>query len=165
VVSKFDIAKGVATSKALVVDTGGATIVGRGKIMLGSEKLDMYLDPRAKDTNLVKLAIPMTVGGTLASPSIAPDPAAVAKGATGAVVETVKGGGAVGAVAGLVTGTKSGGETTTGTTGCGTVAEAAPTASTGGAAQKPTQLDAPANQPKQKTKEGVGDVLKGLVPN
>ena len=47
-VTKFDIAKGVATSKVLAMDTNGATIHGSGKINLGSEKLDMKLDPAAK---------------------------------------------------------------------------------------------------------------------
>src|SRR5262249_48102403 len=107
-VSKFDIANGLATSKALVVDTNGATIVGSGKVMLDSEKLDMHLDPSAKQTNLVNLAIPVNVGGTLANPNVLPDPAALAKTATGALsgVTGSSGGtgGTVGALTGLVTG-------------------------------------------------------------
>src|SRR5262249_15029078 len=112
VVSKFDIAKGRATSKALVVDTTGATIVGSGRVMLDSEALDMRLDPTAKQTNLVKVAIPMKVGGTLASPSVLPDPAALAKNATGAVSGAV--GGTAGALTGLVTGDTSSGAAASG---------------------------------------------------
>src|SRR5262249_16777300 len=107
-VSKFDIVKGLATSKALVVDTDGATIVGGGKVMLDSEKLDMRLNPTTKQANLVNLAIPVNVGGTLANPNVLPDPAALAKTATGALsgVTGSSGGtgGTVGALTGLVTG-------------------------------------------------------------
>src|SRR5215470_7088804 len=110
VVSKFDIAKGLATSKALVVDTNGATIVGGGKVMLDSEKLDMHLDPTAKQTNLVNLAIPVKVGGTLANPNVLPDPAGLAKSATGALSGVAgTAGNAAGALTGVLTGNTSGG--------------------------------------------------------
>jgi uncharacterized protein involved in outer membrane biogenesis len=161
-VSKFDIARGVATSKALVVDTGGATIVGSGKIMLDSEKLDMHLDPTAKQVNLANLAIPVNVGGTLASPRVLPDPTALAKGATGAIAGAVSSGGAVGALTGLVTGSTSGGAATAGG-GCGT---AAATPATAAPAKQPTAPNAPAEQLLQGTQKSKGDVgkaLKGLL--
>jgi uncharacterized protein involved in outer membrane biogenesis len=163
VVSKFDIVKGVATSKALAVDTGGATIVGSGKIMLDSEKLDMHLDPTAKQANLANLAIPMIVGGTLASPSVVPDPVALAKGATGAVAGAVTGGGTVGAVAGLVVGSADAGSAPAGGGGCGAGA-AAPAAATAEPAQKLPVPELPAKVDTKKATEGVGDALKGLLP-
>jgi uncharacterized protein involved in outer membrane biogenesis len=163
VVSKFDIVKGVATSKALAVDTGGATIVGSGKIMLDSEKLDMYLDPTAKQANLANLAIPMMVGGTLASPSVVPDPVALAKNATGTVAGAVTGGGAVGAVAGLVVGSADSGAAPAGGGGCGAAA-AAPAAATAEPAQKLPVPELPAKVDTKKATEGVGDALKGLLP-
>lgn len=101
-VIRFDFANGLATSKGLVVDTNGATIVGDGDIHLDSEKLDMRFDPSAKETNLVNLAIPVLVRGTLASPSVAPDPAALAQGIAGVAVGTATGG-VFGALAGLAT--------------------------------------------------------------
>jgi len=168
-VSKFDIAKGLATSRALVVDTDGATIVGSGKVMLDSEKLDMHLDPTAKQTNLVNLAIPVKVGGTLASPNVIPDPAALAKSATGALAGVAgNGGNGAGAFTGLLTGnTNSGGAAKpAGASGCGTVAAATPAAP---AAAQPAAPSSPADQllqDTQKNKGGdVGKTLKGLLGN
>jgi hypothetical protein len=115
-VVRFDFKDGLATSTGLVVDTNGATIVGSGDIRLDSEKLDMRADPSAKETNLVNLAIPVIIGGTLASPSVAPDPAALAKGVAGAAVGAATGAGVFGALAGLTgTGGASGGSTSAAT--------------------------------------------------
>jgi hypothetical protein len=113
-VVRFDFKDGLATSTGLVVDTNGATIIGSGDIHLDSEKLDMRADPSAKETNLVNLAIPVIIGGTLASPSVAPDPAALAKGVAGAAVGAATGAGVFGALAGLTgTGGTSGGSAAT----------------------------------------------------
>jgi uncharacterized protein involved in outer membrane biogenesis len=171
-VTQFDIAKGVATAKALALDTNGATIHGSGNINLGNEKLDMHLDPQAKQTNLVRIAIPVNVGGTLASPSVMPDPAALVKGATGALVGTAEGGGdAVGALTGLVTGATGGGTAQPAAAsggGCGATAAAAP-AATAAPAQQPaapeSAVDQVIKQGTEKSKEGVGDALKGLLGN
>ena len=160
VVSKFDIAKGVATSKALVVDTSGARIVGSGKIMLDSEKLDMHLDPQAKLASLANLAIPVNVGGTLANPSVLPDAAGAAKGA---ISKTVSGGGAVaGALTGLVTGNSGSGGTAASSGGCGATAGASEAPATAAPAQQPTASKS--QQGTQKTKGGVGKVLNNLLP-
>jgi len=166
VVSKFDIAKGLATSKALVIDTNGATIVGDGKVMLDSEKLDMHLDPKAKQTNLVNLAVAVNVGGTLASPSVLPDPTALAKNATGALAGvTGNGGGAAGALTGLVTGNTSGGAAKPAVAGggCGSVAAGETPAAT--APAQPAAPSSPADQLLQGTpkKKDVGNTLKGLL--
>ncbi len=90
-VSEFGIAKGQATSKALVLDTNGATILGSGGIDLGSERLNMRFDPSAKQTNLASLAIPVKVGGTLAKPSVTPDPGKIAENVVGTVVGAPQG--------------------------------------------------------------------------
>jgi uncharacterized protein involved in outer membrane biogenesis len=160
IVSKFDIAKGVATSKALVIDTKGATIVGSGKIMLDSEELNLQLDPSAKETSLAKLAIPINVGGTLASPSVRPDPAGIAKGATGAVAGAVSGG--AGALTGLVTGDTSGGSAAS-AGGCSVAATTPATSATEAPNQEPAVSNSPAEQGTKKTKESVGKTLKGLL--
>ena len=166
VASKFDIAKGLATSKVLVVDTTGATIVGSGKVMLDSEKLDMRLDPTAKQANLVKVAIPVKVGGTLANPNVLPDPAGLAKSATGALAGAAgNGGDAAGALTGLLTGDTSGGSAKpSGAAGCGSVAEGTTAAP---AATAPTQPAAPSSgtDQLQKGTEDVGKKLKGLLGN
>jgi uncharacterized protein involved in outer membrane biogenesis len=85
VVSRFSVKSGLATADALVADTPGAVILGSGRVMLDSEKLDLRLDPTAKQVNLANLAVPVRVGGTLASPSVSPDPEALAAKAAGAV--------------------------------------------------------------------------------
>jgi uncharacterized protein involved in outer membrane biogenesis len=162
VVSKFDIARGVATSKALVLDTSGATIVGSGKIMLDSEKLDIRLNPEVKQASLANLAIPVNVGGTLASPSVLPDPAGLAKDATGALAGAVSGG--AGALTGLVTGKSSGGTTASGG-GCSAGTPAPATTAAPG--QQPAAPNPPAGQQIQGTEKTKGDVekvLKGLLP-
>jgi hypothetical protein len=150
-----------------VVDTTGATIVGSGKVMLDSEKLDMHLDPTAKQTNLVNVAIPVEVGGTLANPNVLPDPAALAKTATGALSGvTGNGGDAAGALTGMLSGNTSGGTAKpAGTAGCGTAAAT----TTAPAATAPAQQQAPsspADQLLQGTKKkDVGNTLKGLLGN
>jgi AsmA family protein len=166
-VSKFDIAKGLATSKALVVDTNGATIVGSGKVMLDSEKLDMRLDPTAKQTNLVNLAIPVKVGGTLANPNVLPDPAGLAKSATGALAGVAgNSGDTAGALTGLLTGNTSGGGAAqpAGSSGCGTVAAATPAEPAAAAPAQPATPSSPTDQ-LQKGTEDVGKKLKGLLGN
>ncbi|HEX6103590.1 MAG TPA: AsmA family protein [Alphaproteobacteria bacterium] len=90
-VSEFGIAKGQATAKALVLDTNGATILGSGGIDLRSERLDLRFDPNAKQTNLANLAVPVKVGGTLANPSVVPDPGKIAENVVGTVVGAPQG--------------------------------------------------------------------------
>ncbi len=87
VVSRFSITGGLAESTALVIDTNGATILGTGTVDLRSEVPDIGLVPNAKQTNLANLAIPVRIGGTLADPSVGPDPQAMAAG----LVSTVGG--------------------------------------------------------------------------
>lgn len=88
-VSRFDIKKGIADSTALVFDTERMSVVGEGKINLKSEKLDLSLKPMPKEgvgssglgkisMSLGELAKPFKLGGTLAEPSLALDPAQAA---------------------------------------------------------------------------------------
>ncbi|MCP5367347.1 MAG: AsmA family protein [Hyphomicrobiales bacterium] len=93
----FDIKKGQADARALVVETGGISVIGEGGIDLAQEKLDLSIDPKAKSVSLVKVAmIPVDVGGTLASPSVKPNVGAAAvgvvTGAVGTVTDVAKGG-------------------------------------------------------------------------
>jgi hypothetical protein len=135
--------------------------------MLDSEKLKIYLDPTAKQANLANLAIPVIIGGTLASPSVAPDPAALAKGAAGAVTGMVPGAGsevgagAVGAVTGLVTGKSDSSAAPVSSGGCGA---AAATPAAGTAEPHPPVPEQPAKAVKEKTKEKAKDALKELLP-
>lgn len=177
VVSKFDISKGLATSKQLTIDTESVTIQGKGTINLGTEQLDLYLDPSPKAAAVADLAIPVRVGGTLASPKAAPDAAALAKklGSTvTGVAGAVTGGGIASGVLGKVLGEKAtGGEQPAAAAPasgdpCAASAAATPAkATTGVPAAKPTAPAAPpaTAQPAQKPAnplEDVGSKLKGL---
>ncbi len=85
VLSRFSITGGIAQSTALVLDTNGATILGEGNVDLRSEEPDILLVPNAKQTNLANLAVPVRIRGTLADPSVAPAPQAMAEGLVGSV--------------------------------------------------------------------------------
>jgi hypothetical protein len=102
VVSHFVITKGRAESQAMILDTNGATIEGSGSINLAEERLALGLVPRAKQTNLASLAVPLRVTGTLASPTVIPDPEAIAVGVVESVARTP--GSVVDTLVGLVDG-------------------------------------------------------------
>jgi uncharacterized protein involved in outer membrane biogenesis len=124
VAMRFDIVRGLATTRQLVTETSGATIVGKGTINLATEGLDLHLVPYATSANLTNLAIPMIVGGTMANPNVAPDAAAMASGALGAVVGAPATAlGALGSVVGIGGGSGSGSTDTS--SGCGASAAAA----------------------------------------
>jgi uncharacterized protein involved in outer membrane biogenesis len=90
-VSRFDIRRGQAESKALLFDTVRITVAGGGTVDLGAETIDMQLSPRPKNASLVSLAVGINVGGTLAEPTFLPDPASVAKGVAGVAATAVVG--------------------------------------------------------------------------
>jgi uncharacterized protein involved in outer membrane biogenesis len=174
-VSKFDIKKGLATSTGLVLDTNGASIVGSGDINLATEKLKLHLDPRAKQTNLANLAIPVNIGGTMANPSVTPDAAALAQGIAGAAAGVATSGGDVlGALAG-VTGSggssSSGASTTTAAGGGGgnpcvvALSGSAPSSTgTTAAPAAPTSTGDQLLKDAGKTLEDTGNALKSLLP-
>jgi uncharacterized protein involved in outer membrane biogenesis len=84
-VTRLDIRNGVATARDMLMDTQLVTMAGKGTIDLRTERLDLQLVPRPKDASLLSLAVPINVTGTLANPTAAPDPLAVAKGVAGIV--------------------------------------------------------------------------------
>lgn len=87
-VGRFTLRQGIATTDALVVDTGLMTVRGEGTIDLKQERLALLLKPTPKDAGLVRLAVPVRIGGTFLHPTYRPDAAAVAKGLAGAIVGT-----------------------------------------------------------------------------
>ena len=145
-VGGFDIENGLAVSRGLVLDTPGAAVVGSGRIHLDSEKLDLHFQPKAKQTNLVNLAIPVNVGGTLASPRVTPDPVGTVTGVVGGAVGFATGGvfGVLGALTGTGAASGSGDEN--------------PCA----AALAAGQPAAPTTSVPEQVLEGTGDVLKGV---
>jgi len=78
-VTRFDIQKGVATSRGMLMDTDDVSMLGEGTVNLGSERLDLELIPRPKETSLLDLAVPIDIGGTFKHPTVGPNRLAMAK--------------------------------------------------------------------------------------
>lgn len=76
IAGRFDIRKGIATTRGTVVDTPSAVVVGAGNIDLRNERIDMRVDPKSRNVSLAALAVPVRVSGPLASPNVIPDPVA-----------------------------------------------------------------------------------------
>lgn len=92
----FDIKSGMANARAIVIETGGFSVIGTGDVNLKTEQPKLRIDPRAKKTNIATMAmVPVTIHGTLAKPDWTIDAAAaagnVAAGAarTGAAIATM----------------------------------------------------------------------------
>ena len=62
----------------LVLDTEVAAFLGKGTINLGSEVLDLVIDPDVKKTT-ISAAVPVNIEGTLANPQYSLDKLAVAR--------------------------------------------------------------------------------------
>ncbi len=107
-VTNFDIKDGLATSKALVLDTEVFTVAGAGDIQLKTEALGLTMDTATREASLASLAIPFHVKGTMKSPDVVPDPAGAITGLAGAVGAEVKEVGQIGELIGQMTGQKSG---------------------------------------------------------
>lgn len=69
ILGHFDVKDGVLHSKAIVIDSDDTNIQGEGTIDLETEAMDLRFVPQPKDTSLVSLRSPITVKGTLKSPS------------------------------------------------------------------------------------------------
>ena len=82
IASSFKINNGVASSQLLLADTEYSTVYGEGNIDLRSERLDLVLKPKPK-TASINVAVPVEIGGTLASPSFAPEKFATARKGAG----------------------------------------------------------------------------------
>ena len=77
-VVRFPVKQGVATAEPLVLDTEVAAFLGSGTVNLGSEVLDLTIDPDVKKTT-ISAAVPVNIEGTLANPSYSLDKLAVAR--------------------------------------------------------------------------------------
>ena len=75
--SDFDVRKGIAKSRVMLLDSEFATVIGEGNINLGAEKLRLLLTPSSKSATL-NISLPIKVRGTFVAPSFAPDEAASA---------------------------------------------------------------------------------------
>jgi uncharacterized protein involved in outer membrane biogenesis len=154
----FDVVKGIANAKALVLETGGLSVVGVGGINLRDETLNLVLEPRAKKTSLLSAAIvPVAVRGTLAKPAPKVNPADLVTG----VASNVASGAAAIMTFGLSALAQSAFNRATSTDDtdyCALALAGKQVAPSKGAA-KP----APAQQqPKEQPKSGVGGALQNL---
>jgi len=71
---------GIGTNQGTAIDASTFSVIGNGTVDLRNETIDFYVDTWTKDTALVGLAVPVTVRGPLANPTVAPDPAGTALG-------------------------------------------------------------------------------------
>ncbi len=141
-VSKFTILNGVATSEALIFDATNLAARGSGTINLGSEGLNLLINPETKQPSLASLAVPIRITGTLANPRANPDLAQGVLDTPKNVLGTV--GKVGGGVLGTITGGKIGNSGSSGASGgCGPVAAAAPAAAPD-TAKKPAPTPPPA---------------------
>lgn len=77
-VVNFDIKDGIANAKAIVFETGGLSAIGVGTADLREEKLNLIIDPRAKQTSLASAAVvPVAITGTFLEPEWALDKGAL----------------------------------------------------------------------------------------
>jgi uncharacterized protein involved in outer membrane biogenesis len=69
----FAVKDGLMDARSLAFDSTDTIIVGKGRINLKNETLDLELRPRPKDRSLLALRSPLVVGGTFKDPSFRPD--------------------------------------------------------------------------------------------
>jgi AsmA family protein len=158
-VSGFGIKNGLANVTALVFDTKAMSVVGKGRINLKTEELDLRLRPSPKkglktgvtgrlSLSLGELARPLKLAGTLADPSLTVDPTQTAitlgKAVGGAVLF-----GPVGIAAALAS------ESPDDKNPCLTAIEAAKKGVRASGDKKPEK--------EQGVVEGIGNKFKGLL--
>jgi uncharacterized protein involved in outer membrane biogenesis len=68
----FSVIDGLATARAVAIDTTDTALLLKGQFSFKDEKLDMTLLPKPKDKSPVSIRVPIIIGGTFAHPSIAP---------------------------------------------------------------------------------------------
>jgi len=86
----FQAHKGTLAAKTFFVDTTDVLIHGRGDIDLQDEKLNLALKGDPKQVRFTRVRAPITVGGTLAHPSIGVDVRKLAgQGAVAAALGTL----------------------------------------------------------------------------
>ena len=81
-VADFPIANGIATAKALYIDTESRGIIGTGTANLRNETLDLTFDPRNKK-KIDKAVLPVHITGTFLAPDYEIDKQAAASKLTG----------------------------------------------------------------------------------
>lgn len=76
-VGDFQVRRGIATARTLVIDTDVVVATGTGTIDLGTETFDLRFDGETKRPRLLRVWAPITVTGPLTGPRIAADTGAI----------------------------------------------------------------------------------------
>ena len=76
-VGEFQVRRGIATARTLVIDTDVVVATGTGTIDLGTETFDLRFDGETKRPRLLRVWAPITVTGPLTGPRIAADTGAI----------------------------------------------------------------------------------------
>jgi AsmA family protein len=81
----FDITKGVLNTQTFVADTDDARVTVKGTINLGTEAMDLTLNPETKGIHFFSLRSPIYLRGTFAKPDIGLDKKTIALKAGAAI--------------------------------------------------------------------------------
>ncbi len=85
----FGIVDGVATARAVALDTTDTALLVRGNLNFAKETLDLKLVPKPKDFSPLSIRAPIDIGGTFADPAVAPSGKLVLRGAAVAALASI----------------------------------------------------------------------------
>lgn len=89
-VAHFEVQNGVMRAKSIVLDTGVVLVNGSGTVNLKDERLNLLLKGKPKKFRLVRVNVPLVVGGNLSAPSIGVKPGpALLQGGLAAALNSV----------------------------------------------------------------------------
>lgn len=159
-VGRYDIKGGSLTSKVTLFDTNKLLVEGSGGVDLKTEEIDFGVNPTAREIGPAKLLVPLKIGGRLASPTIYPDPGAIARGALGVATGIVTGQVITSVIGSLLSGSSDGDKAAR----C--LAALSGTSETPPAEDKPVLPSESTGSPAkdvEKVIEGIGGGLKELL--
>ncbi|TNE38429.1 MAG: AsmA family protein [Alphaproteobacteria bacterium] len=84
-VSRFDIDRGVAKSRAFLIQTADTITTGRGEVNLGTESINLQLAPRPKDPTRLARASDLRVGGSFVHPVFSVEKEKLSRGIAGSL--------------------------------------------------------------------------------
>ncbi len=88
VIGGLDVHGGVAETRVLLMESSGMTVIGKGSIDFGAEKIDVELDPYPKDPELLQFAFPIAIDGPLVKPNVRPQKLAIVEALADSVLRT-----------------------------------------------------------------------------
>lgn len=89
-VAHFTARNGTFQANRIVMDTGPVRIDGSGSVNMATERMNLRLQGHPKKLRLVRVALPVTVKGSLGAPNLGVDPTkAIAQGGVAAALGTV----------------------------------------------------------------------------